>query len=154
MIWERLLLTLKLPSLFASWRFWTFHIKSHNMKALVILSHSWSPFIPLTCLYGKKWTFVGICTAFWVISLRKNSLQITHTNHMTMTTRRQIWSWPINRNISHCMKLFSEWDFFLIRIVYPYIWLLHVHYIIKGPLSLMNMLVSPQCFVLNLKRKP
>ncbi len=34
--------------------FWTFHIKSHNMKALVILSHSWSPFLPLTCLYGTN----------------------------------------------------------------------------------------------------
>ncbi len=48
---------LKLPSLFAAWCFWTFHIKSHNMKALVILSHSWSPFLPLTCLYGKNELF-------------------------------------------------------------------------------------------------
>ncbi len=46
-------LNLKLPSLFTAWRFWTFHTKSHNMKALVILSHWWSPFLPLTCLYGK-----------------------------------------------------------------------------------------------------
>ncbi len=30
------------------------------MKALVSLSHSWSPFLPLTCLYGQKWTFVGL----------------------------------------------------------------------------------------------
>ncbi len=45
---------LKLPSLFTAWPFWTFHIKSHNMKALVILSHSWSPFLPLTGLYGKN----------------------------------------------------------------------------------------------------
>ncbi len=29
------------------------HTKSHNMKALAILSYSWSPFLPLTCLYGK-----------------------------------------------------------------------------------------------------
>ncbi len=42
---------LKLPSLFAAWLFWTFHTKSHNMKALVILSHSWSSFLPLTCLH-------------------------------------------------------------------------------------------------------
>ncbi len=45
---------LKLPSLFTAWYFWTFHNKSHNMKALVILHHSWSPFLPLTCLYGKN----------------------------------------------------------------------------------------------------
>ncbi len=44
---------LKLLSLFAAWLFWTFHIKSYNMKALVILIHSWSPFLPLICLYGK-----------------------------------------------------------------------------------------------------
>ncbi len=43
---------LKLPSLFAAWLIWIFHTKSHNMKALVILSHSWSPFLPPTCLRG------------------------------------------------------------------------------------------------------
>ncbi len=64
---------LKLPSLFAVWLFWPFHTKSHNMKAFVILSHSWSPFLSLTYLYGKKWTFVGLCVAFWCIILRKNS---------------------------------------------------------------------------------
>ncbi len=37
---------LKLPYLFAAWLFWTFHTKSHNMKALIIISHSWSPFLP------------------------------------------------------------------------------------------------------------
>ncbi len=26
--------------------------------------------------------------------LEKNSLQITHANHMTMTISGQIWSWP------------------------------------------------------------
>ncbi len=45
---------LKLPSLFSAWPFWTFHTKSHDMKALVILNHSWSPFLLLTCLYEKK----------------------------------------------------------------------------------------------------
>ncbi len=60
---------LKLPSLFAAWLFWTFHAKSHNMKALIILSHSWSPFLPLTCSYSKN---------VWSIFLRKNSPQITH----------------------------------------------------------------------------
>ncbi len=62
---------LKLPSLLAAWLFLTFHIKSHNIKALVILSHSQSPFLQLTCLYGKKWTFVGLCEAFWSIFLEK-----------------------------------------------------------------------------------
>ncbi len=45
---------LKLPYLFATWLFWTFHAKSHNMKVLVIICHSWSQFLPLTCLYGKN----------------------------------------------------------------------------------------------------
>ncbi len=45
---------LKLPSLFAAWLFWTCHTKSHNMKALLILSHSWLPFLQLTCLYEKN----------------------------------------------------------------------------------------------------
>ncbi len=62
-----------------------------------ILSHSWSPFLPLNCLYRKKWTFVGLCATFWSIFLRKNSTQITHANHMTMTTSRQILSWS-----DHC----------------------------------------------------
>ncbi len=29
------------------------------MKALIILSHSWSPFLPLTCLYETKKNFYG-----------------------------------------------------------------------------------------------
>ncbi len=36
--------SLKLPSLFATQLFWTFHIKSHNMET----------FLPLTCLYAKN----------------------------------------------------------------------------------------------------
>ncbi len=39
---------------FAAWHFWTFHNKSHYMKSLVILSHSWTPFHLLTCLYVEK----------------------------------------------------------------------------------------------------
>ncbi len=74
--------------------FWTFHTISHKMKTLVILGHSWSPFFPLTCLYGNKCTFVCLCVAFWSIFLRKNSLQITPANHMTMSSSGQIWSWP------------------------------------------------------------
>ncbi len=94
-IWTMSQMThLKLPSLFAAWLFWTLHTKPHNMKALVILSHSWSPFLPFNCLYGKKWNLLGLCTAFRSIFLSKNSLQITHANHMTMTTSGQILSRP------------------------------------------------------------
>ncbi len=39
--------------------FWTFHNKSHNMKALVILSHLWSPYLPLSCLCMEKMNFCG-----------------------------------------------------------------------------------------------
>ncbi len=39
--------------LFAAWYFLTVHNKSHNMKELAILSNSWSPFLTLTCKYGK-----------------------------------------------------------------------------------------------------
>ncbi len=35
--WTCAMYMLKLPSLFAAWLFWTFHNKSHNIKALVIL---------------------------------------------------------------------------------------------------------------------
>ncbi len=64
---------LKLPSLFDAWLFWTFHTKSHNMKALVILSHSWSQFLPLI-VYMEKKTLVGLYAAFWGIFLRKKLL--------------------------------------------------------------------------------
>ncbi len=55
--------SLKLPSLFIAWLLWTFHTESHNMKSLVILilNHSWPPFLPLTCLYGKKELCRSLC---------------------------------------------------------------------------------------------
>ncbi len=62
--------------------FLNFHTKSHHMKALVILSHPWSPFLPLTCLNGKKWTFVDLCAGFWSIFLRKTSPRITNATDM------------------------------------------------------------------------
>ncbi len=66
--WCTCRLVLKLPSLFAAWYFWTYLTKSQNMKHLVILSHSWSPFSHLpVCM--KKWTFVGTCKLFWGIFL-------------------------------------------------------------------------------------
>ncbi len=52
---------LMLPSLFTAWLFGTFHTKSHNMKTLVSLSYSWSPFLPLTCLYGQNEILGSLC---------------------------------------------------------------------------------------------
>ncbi len=91
---------LKLLSLFAEWLFWTFHTKSHNMKALVILSHSWSPFLPLTYLYGKKWTFVSLCVAIWSMFVRKKLppdyplLPVDSFSHVLITvTQTKMWIW-------------------------------------------------------------
>ncbi len=93
-IWCNTIVCSLLPSLFAAWLFWTFHNKSHNMK---VISHSTSFMFTISPTYlfiWKKWTFVGLCMAFWSIFLRKKSFQITHANHMSMTTSGQIWSWP------------------------------------------------------------
>ncbi len=49
---------------------------------------------PTYLFIWKKLTFVGLCVAVWSIFWRKNSSQITHANHMTMTTSEQIVSWP------------------------------------------------------------
>ncbi len=38
----------------------------------------------------KNEHFVGFCAAFWSIFLKKHSSQITHANHMTITTIGQI----------------------------------------------------------------
>ncbi len=56
------------------------------MKALVILSHSLSPFLPTYMEKMNFWSPCGLLEYF----REKNSLQITHTNHMTMTTSGQI----------------------------------------------------------------
>ncbi len=76
---------LKLPSVFAAWLFWTFHNKSHNMKALVILSHSWSSFLPLTCLYGKNEPLRVSVQPSEVFSWEKTSPRLP----MQIT-----WPWP------------------------------------------------------------
>ncbi len=81
---------LKLPSLFDAWLFWTFHTKSHNMKALVISKSFIITISPTYLFIWKKWTFVCLCVASWRIFLRKKLPQITHVNHMTMTTSGQI----------------------------------------------------------------
>ncbi len=60
-----------------------YHNKSDNMKVLVILNHSWSPYVPLSCLYGKKWNFVGLCAAFCSIFARKNAPIITTPTYYT-----------------------------------------------------------------------
>ncbi len=69
---------LKLPSLYGAWLFWTFHTKSHNMKALVILNHSWSLFLPLHCLYGKDELLWVSVQPSGVFSWENKSPQITH----------------------------------------------------------------------------
>ncbi len=83
---------LKLPSLFAAWIFWTFHNESHNMKALVILSHSWSLFLPLVCM--EKINFCGSLCGILEYFLEKNLLP---DYHMTMTTNGQIWWWHVRQ---------------------------------------------------------
>ncbi len=68
---------------------------------------------PTYLFMWKKWTFVDLYVAFWSIFLRNNSLQITHANHMTMTTSMQILSWPdycktkenVNKNLLDCVCL-------------------------------------------------
>ncbi len=63
------------------------------MKTLIILNHSWSPFITILLIW-KKWSFAGLCVVFWSIFTIKNCLQIIHANHMTVATSGQIYSWP------------------------------------------------------------
>ncbi len=85
---------LKLPSLFATWLFLTFHNKLHIMKALVILHHSWSPFLPLTCLYGKNellWVSVWHSIVF--------SLEKTPPRLLMQIT----WLWPLLGRFSHSL---------------------------------------------------
>ncbi len=68
-------------------------IQNHvNMKALVILSFSWSPFLSL--ISGKKKLWWVSVWPFWGIFLWQKSSQINHANQMTMTTTGQILSWP------------------------------------------------------------
>ncbi len=83
---------LKLPSLFAAGPFWTFHTKSHNMKAVVILSHLWSPFRPLTCLYGKNELLWVSVQPSGVFSWQKTPLRLP----MQIT-----WPWPPVGSFSH-----------------------------------------------------
>ncbi len=49
---------------------------------------------PTSLFIWKKmnlcWSLCGLLEYFH----EKNSLDITHANHMTMTTSGQIWSWP------------------------------------------------------------
>ncbi len=89
----------KLHSLFAAWPFWTYHTKSHNMKALVILSHSWSPFLPLTwkCEHNVvKLVFVYILLSKcqWV--------------HLALAIKNLISSW--NKIVMRsCYKIILVW---------------------------------------------
>ncbi len=48
------------------------------MKALVILRHSWSPFLPLTCLYGKNEPLGGLLMYFLEKKLLTDYLGKSH----------------------------------------------------------------------------
>ncbi len=62
---------------------------------------------PTYLFIWKKITFVGLCVAFWNIFLRKHSSQITHANHMTITTSGQIYSWPDYRKTKENVNIKS-----------------------------------------------
>ncbi len=67
----------------------------------------------------EKITFIGLCTAFWSIFMRKTPLQITHANHMTMTTSGQILLWPDyhkkKENVN--IKLLDLWESSIVYIL-------------------------------------
>ncbi len=71
---------------------WKNKIKSHNMKALVILSHSWLPFVPLTGLYGKNYFCGSLCRFSGVFSWEKTPLR----SPMQIT-----WPWPQVDSFNH-----------------------------------------------------
>ncbi len=74
--------------------FLTFHNKSNNMKALVILSHSWSPFRPLTCWYGNNellWVSVWLSGVF--------SREKIPPRLLMQTT----WTWTLVGRFSHAL---------------------------------------------------
>ncbi len=84
---------LKLHSLFAAWLFWPFHNKSNKMKALVILSHSWSPFSHLLVYMEKINLCESLCGLLEYFFENKTPPRLL-PNHMTVTTSVHIWSWP------------------------------------------------------------
>ncbi len=122
---------LKLPSLFAAWLFWTFHTKSHNMKALDIISHSWWPFLPFTCLYRKNellWVSVWPSGEFsWEITLPRLPMQIT-------------WPWPPVGRFCHGLITVRQrkCEHYIFRLVFVYILLstcqwVHMALVINRP---------------------
>ncbi len=114
---------LKLPSLFTAWLSWTFHNKSHNMKTLVILSHSWSPFLLLTCLYGII-TLMDVCAAFLSIFVRKThdrlSMQIT-------------WLWPPVGRFIHALITVKKCEHNVVKFVWEFDCLHYTQYMPMSP---------------------
>ncbi len=93
---------LKLHShLFAVWLFRTFHNKSHNMKALIILNHSWSPFLP------------------YIFILKKSNLDLLKLKYLWLS-KSILWhefaicnTWLLQEGLE-CLKLpslFASWLF-------------------------------------------
>ncbi len=78
-----------------AWPFWTFHTTSHNMKALVILIHSWSPFLPIV-LYGK------------------NELMDTFIQYLTLCTKAICSIYLQNVTTPHA-------DFFYLTVIKPWL---------------------------------
>ncbi len=90
---------LKLPSMFAAWVFWTFHTKSHNMKALVIHDHHFSHLLVYMEKNELLWVSVqpsGILS--WEKSLLGLPMQITWAcvgsfSHGLITVRqKKMWT--------------------------------------------------------------
>ncbi len=48
----------------------------------------------ITCLYGEQNDLCGSLCSLLEYFLEKDFSQITYANNITMTTNRQIWSWP------------------------------------------------------------
>ncbi len=72
----------------------TFSFKSHNMKAFVNLSHSWSPFLPLTCLYGENELLSVSVWPSGVFSWEKRRPPPRRTMQIT-------WLWPPVSRFGH-----------------------------------------------------
>ncbi len=70
--------------------FLTFSNKSHNMKALIILSHSWLPFFLL--IYMEEMNFCEALWPFWSIFARKNS---QFEENSFVMKHLQNYPWPI-----------------------------------------------------------
>ncbi len=103
---EGVSLRLKLLSLFAALLFWTFHIKSHNLKALVILSHYHFSHL---LVYMKK---IPSVQPSGVFSWEKTPLRLP---------MQIIWPWPPVGSFSHGVIIVLKTNENVNRLVFVYI---------------------------------